>query len=171
MDETDLHLCPDLDTRSLHRVGQQTILRAPGKDEVAYLFGSADPFSGAGLFEIFDRKRSEEFCLHLEHLGEMFPEEFLFLGCDNAPAHQSRATHLFLKDKQDGLEVVYFPSYSPNLNGMERLWGFMRGQMTRGKVYESLPGQCEAICGWLRDLPFERIIQTLGTVKKLTKSS
>jgi len=171
MDETDLHLCPDLDTRGVHHLGTQPIIRAPGKDEVAYLFGSVDPFSGEGLFEIYDRKRSEEFCLHLEHLQEMFPDHFLFVGCDNAPAHQSWDTISFLKDKQNHLEVVYFPTYSPNLNGIEHLWAFLRQQMTRNTVYESLDAECVAICAWLKALPFERIIQTLGTMKKLTKAS
>ena len=46
MDETDLHLCPDVETKGLHIVGQQTILRAPGIDQVTYLFGSVDPFKG-----------------------------------------------------------------------------------------------------------------------------
>jgi transposase len=170
MDETDLHLCPDLDTNGLHPLGQQTILRAPGQDDVAYLFGSADPFGGDGLFEIYDRKRSEEFCLHLEHLLERYPSRFLFIGCDNAPSHQSHDTQLYLKDKQDDLELVYFPTYSPNLNGMEHLWRYLRKDMTRNTLYENLPTQCLALCGWLEDLPYHRIIQTLGTVKKLTKT-
>ena len=170
MDETDLHLCPDLATQGLHLLGQQTILRAPGQDDVAYLFGSADPFGGDGLFEIQDRKRSEEFCLHLEHLSEMYPYHFLFIGCDNAPSHQSHDTKLYLKDKQDCLELVYFPTYSPNLNGMEHLWRYLRKDMTCNTPYESLPTECVAICGWLEALPSHRIIQTLGTVKKLTKT-
>lgn len=170
MDETDLHLCPDLETQGLHLIGQQSIILAPGIDEVAYLFGSVAPFSGEGLFEIYDRKRSEEFCLHLEHLGEMFPDFFLFVGADNAPAHHSRATTLFLKDKQDALEVVYFPTYSPNLNGIEHLWAFMRKQLTRNIRYESLDAECLAICAWLKALAFGRIVQTIGTLKKLTKA-
>jgi len=169
MDETDLHLCPDLDTQGLHLLAQQKILRAPGRDEVAYLFGSADPFTGKGLFEIQERKRSEEFCLHLEHLTEMFADDFLFVGADNAPAHISRDTKLYLKDKQDCLEIVYFPTYSPNLNGMEHLWAFMRGQVTRNVRYVTLDDECVAVCVWLETLPLDHFIQTLGTLKKLTK--
>lgn len=170
MDETDLHLCPDLATQGLHVVGQQTILRAPGIDQVAYLFGSVDPFLGDGLFEIYDRKRSEEFCLHLEHLSELYPYSFLFIGCDYAPAHRSHDTALYLKDKQQEVELVYFPTYSPNLNGMEHLWRYLRKNMTRNTTYESLPVECLAICAWLENLSFDRMIQTLGTVKKLTKA-
>lgn len=170
MDETDIHLCPDLDTRGLHQIGKQSIIRTPGRDEVAYLFGSANPFIGESLFEIYDRKRSEEFCLHLEHLGEMFPDNFLFVACDNAPAHSSGDTKTYLKDIKDCLEVVYFPTYSPNLNGIENLWRFLRKQLTRDTRYESLAAECLAICNWLKTLPLERIVQTLGRMKKLTKA-
>jgi transposase len=151
-------------------LGHQTVLRAPGLDEVTYLFGTVAPFEGTGLFEIYDRKRSEEFCLHLEHVGELVPDHFLFVGCDNAPAHQSRETTAYLKDNQAWLEVVYFPTYSPNLNGMEHLWRYLRKQMTRNTRYTSLAAECIAICAWLEALSFEQIIQTLGTIKKLTKT-
>jgi len=170
MDETDLHLCPDLETKALHQIGKQSVIRAPGIDEVAYLFGSSDPFSAQSLFEIYDRKRSEEFCLHLEHLTDMCPDSFLFVGCDNAPAHVCRNTKLYLKDKQDSLELVYFPTYSPNLNGMEILWRFLRSQMTRNTVYFTLDAEKVAICNWLRTIPLDRIIQTLGRMKKVTNS-
>jgi hypothetical protein len=94
MDETELHLGPDLATKGLPRLGQQTILRAPGREDVAYLFGSVDPFGGDGLFELYDRKRSEEFCLPLEPLSERYPSLFLVIGGDNAPAHHSHDTPL-----------------------------------------------------------------------------
>ena len=163
-------MCPDVASRGLHGLGAQTILRAPGQDEVTYLFGSACPLGGEALFEIYSRKRSEEFCLHLEHLEEMFPGYLLFVACDNAPSHQSRDTKLYLLDKQDVLEVVYFPTYSPNLNGMEPIWAFMRGQTTRDVVYETLDDECRAILAWLGDLPLERVVQTLGVLNKVMKA-
>jgi len=64
---------------------------------------------------------------------------------------------------------VYFPTYSPNLNGIEHLWAFMRKQQPRDVRYGSMDAECLAICAWLEALPNQRIIQTLGTVKKLTK--
>ena len=58
MDETDIHLCPDLKTNGLHLQGQQVKVAGPSLDEVCYLFGSTDPFSGQGLYEIYDQKAS-----------------------------------------------------------------------------------------------------------------
>jgi len=169
-DETDLHLCPDLETRGLHSLGSQTVVRAPGRDEVAYLYGSAAPFSGEGLYEIQPGKTAADFSCHLDHLMQMWPNHFLFVACDNAPSHRARATQAYLKDFQDRIELVFFPTYSPNLNWIERLWRYLRGQTTRNHVYVSLPQQCEQIIAWLEHLSFEQVIQTLGGMNKFATS-
>lgn len=169
-DETDLHLCPDLETRGLHPLGVQPVVRAPGRDEVTYLYGNAAPFTGEGLYEVYPGKTAADFCCHLDHLMQMWPNHFLFVVCDNAPSHRAKATQAYLKDFQDRIEVVFFPTYSPNLNWIERLWKYLRGQMTRNHVYANLSQQGEHIMAWLERLPFEQVIQTLGGVNKFANS-
>jgi len=110
MDETDIHLCPDLKTKGLQLKGQQVKVEGPGLDEVCYLFGSTNPFTGEGLYEIYDQKASCQFCFHLEHLMDAFPDYFIFVVSDNAPAHRSAATIAFLKDHQDRVEFVSLPT-------------------------------------------------------------
>ena len=112
MDETDIHLCPDLKTKGLQPLGQQAKIAGPGLDQVCYLFGSTDPFSGQGLYEIYDQKASFQFCFHLEHLMDTFPNYFIFVAGDNAPAHRSAATTDFLKAHRDRIEFVPLPTYS-----------------------------------------------------------
>jgi len=162
MDETDIHLCPDLKTKGLQLSGQQVKVPGPGLDEVCYLFGSTDPFSGQGLYEIYDQKASCQFCFHLEHLMDTFPEYFIFVVGDNAPAHRSAATTDFLKTHQDRIEFVPLPTYSPNLNGIERLWRVMRGKLLRSIAYDTLPQKCAVIMNFFRSLSFDRFISILG---------
>lgn len=169
-DETDLHLCPDLKTRGLHPLGNQTVVRSPGQDEVAYLYGSVAPFTGEGLYEIHPGKTAADFCCHLDHLMQMWLDYFLFVACDNAPSHRAKATQAYLEEFQDRIELVFLPTYSPNLNWIERLWKYLRGQMTRNHFYVSLPQQCEQIMAWLEHLPFEQVIQTLGGINKFANS-
>jgi hypothetical protein len=120
MDETDIHLCPDLKTNTLHPKGKQMVVNSPGQDEVTYLFGSVNPLTGDGLYEIYDHKTSCEFCFHLDHLTTTFSEHFIFLVGDNAPSHHSAVTIDFLKEHQETIEFVPLPTYSPNLNEIER---------------------------------------------------
>ena len=168
MDETDIHLCPDLKTKGLQLRGHQLKVAGPGLDDVCYLFGSTDPCSGQGLYEIYDQKASCQFCFHLEHLMDTFPDYFIFVVADNAPAHRSVATTDFLKAHQDRLEFVPLPTYSPNLNGIERLWRVMRDKLTRSIAYQTLHQKCTAIMNYLSSLSFERFIDILGVTSKIT---
>lgn len=168
MDETDIHLCPDLKTKGLQLKGQQLKVAGPGLDEVCYLFGSTNPFTGEGVYEIYDQKASCQFCFHLEHLMATFPDYFIFVVGDNAPAHGSAATIDFLKAHQDRLEFVSLPTYSPNLNGIERLWRVMRAKLTRSKAYPSLHHKCTVIMNFFRSLALDEFIDILGVAKKVT---
>ncbi|AWM35437.1 transposase [Hymenobacter nivis] len=44
--------------------------------------------------------------------------------CDNARHYKNKALNAWLENKR--LVQVFLPSYSPNLNLMERLWKFLR---------------------------------------------
>jgi hypothetical protein len=168
MDETAMHLCPDLKTATLHVKGKQVSVPSPGKDEVAYLFGATNPFTGEGLYEIYDHKTSGEFCIHLEHVMELFSPDFIFLVGDNAPAHHSAFTTDFLKEHHDHIEFVPLPTYSPNLNQIERLWKLISDNVTRNHFYDRLRQECKTIMNFLENLSFQEFINLFGLAKKLT---
>lgn len=54
---------------------------------------------------------------------------------DNARYYKSNVIVEFLK-RNRRINVIYLPSYSPNLNLIERLWRFMRKKVTYNKYYE-----------------------------------
>ena len=160
-DETDIHWCPDLGR--IYQVPRgQVKVNSPGKDKVRYLLGSVEYPSGEGLYEVYDHKRHQEVRQHLTHLVEMYPHDFCFGVWDNASSHTTPMLWPFLWEHQDRLTVVSLPTYSPHLNLIERLWRFMRGQMTRNHFYDSLQELCEALVRWLDRLPFERFQSLVG---------
>jgi transposase len=52
-----------------------------------------------------------------------------------------------------GIELLFLPSYSPNLNLIERLWKFVKGECLNGKYYETFPAFQAAIEDCLRKIP------------------
>jgi len=160
-DETDLHWCPDVG-RIWHSAGEQIKIHSPGQDQVRYLLGSVEYPWGEGLYELYPRKRNEEVQQHLEHLLEMCTQDFCFVVWDNAPSHTTPMLWPFLLEHQDRLCMVPLPTYSPQLNLIERLWGFMRDKITRSHFYASFEELCEALVGWLERLPFERFQSLMG---------
>ena len=136
LDETDLHWCPDLGW-TYQGPGVQRKVESPGKDKVRYVLGSVEYPSGAGLYEVYPHKRHEEVQQHLEHLLEMYPHDFCLVVWDDASSHTTPMLRPFFWEHQDRLAMVPLPTYSPHLNLMERLWGFMRAQITRNHFYAS----------------------------------
>jgi transposase len=55
--------------------------------------------------------------------------------------------------KQLGIELLYLPSYSPNLNLIERVWKFVKAECLRTKYYDNYDKFHAAIQRCLDDLP------------------
>lgn len=160
-DEANISWCPK--TGRIYRVaGEQAKVDSPGKNQRKYLLGSLEYPTGAGLYEIYSRKRHEEVQKHWEHLLEMYPDDFLFVVRDNAKSHTTPDLDAFLLDHQDRLSLVPMPTYSPHLNLIERLWHYMRDNITRSHFYQTFKELCEALMAWLEKLPFERFQSLMG---------
>ena len=55
--------------------------------------------------------------------------------------------------KQLGIELLYLPSYSPNLNLIERVWRFVKAECLRSRYYAGYEEFTAAIQQCLDDLP------------------
>lgn len=161
-DSTDLHWCPEI-SQTYSAVGEQVKVETPGKDNSwTALFGSLFYPSGEGLYTIHQRKRHQEVEAHLEELLAMQPDTFFFVVMDNASAHTTPQLDAFWEKHRNRIEPVFLPTYSPHLNLIERLWNYMRGQMTRNQFYESLKVQCQEIADWFTTLPLSRFCSLMG---------
>ena len=109
-----------------------------------------------------ERKRSDELLVHLKGLLEMAPDAFWFVVLDNASAHTTAPVQAFAQQHQTQLELVYLPTYSPHLNHIERLWHFMRRQVTRNHFFNDLASLAQAAIDWLAALPFAHFCSLLG---------
>jgi transposase len=61
----------------------------------------------------------------------------LVLIWDNAPCHVAK--RVTAEAARLGIEIVNLPGYSPDLNPIERLWDWMREEVTRGFCHPSVP--------------------------------
>ena len=67
-----------------------------------------------------------------------------------------------IEDPEQEKRLIDELTYSPHLNLIERLWHYMRDNMTRSYFHVKLPAQCEAIVEWLETLPIERFLSLMG---------
>jgi transposase len=58
----------------------------------------------------------------------------IVIVCDNASYYKSKLVSEYLKESK--IELKFLPPYSPNLNLIERLWGFMNRKIRDNKYFE-----------------------------------
>src|SRR3954447_14838565 len=86
------------------------------------------------------RRMQEAFAAHLQHIGRVYPRERcprVVLVIDNAPWHRGQLIDAALRDNPH-LEFKRLPSYSPQLNPIERLWKKLRRRATHNRLFDTL---------------------------------
>lgn len=86
----------------------------------------------------------------MRHLAEHYVGLAIYLVMDNARYQRCR----YVQDlaQRLGIELVFLPSYSPNLNLIERLWKFLKKKVLYGKYYDSFDKFKGAIDTCLSDI-------------------
>ncbi|KAA6343563.1 hypothetical protein EZS27_008776 [termite gut metagenome] len=75
-----------------------------------------------------------------KHLKDRIPVTIVL---DNA--RYQHCNYVMDKAKSLGIELLFLPSYSPNLNIIERLWKWMKKDCLNGKYYGKVAEFTEAI--------------------------
>ena len=97
-------------------------------------------FSSRGMLNLFDRlglsytrptytlekadpQKQEQF---LKNVLSQYPNGKIVIILDNAKIHHAKLLKGFLEENKNSAELVYLPPYSPNLNKIEELWGWLK---------------------------------------------
>ena len=107
---------------------------------------------------------AESVCTLLMKLAEFPLGVPITLILDNARYQRCRRVQELAASL--GMELLYLPSYSPNLNLIERLWKFVKKQCLYSKYYENFALFKEAITECLGKVgtEYKRELETLLTL-------
>jgi hypothetical protein len=86
------------------------------------------------------RRMQEAFAAHLRHIARLYPaaeHKRVVLIIDNAPWHRGVPIDEALADCPH-LEFYRLPSYSPQLDVIERFWKSLRRRATHNRLFDSL---------------------------------
>jgi transposase len=86
------------------------------------------------------RRMQEAFADHLRHVAKAYPEDKyreVVLLIDNAPWHRGKPIDEALGENPH-LKFKRLPSYSPQLNPIERLWKKLRRRATHNRLFDNL---------------------------------
>ena len=87
-----------------------------------------------------NRRLTGAFAAHLRHAGRVYPKDRhrgVVLVIDNAPWHAGQPVDDALRDNPQ-LELYRLPSYSPQLNPIERFWRVLRRRATHNRLFDTL---------------------------------
>jgi hypothetical protein len=98
------------------------------------------------------RRMQRAFADHLRHVGQMYPKEEnkrVVLTIDNAPWHRGPLIKEAMRQNPH-LELYPLPSYSPQLNVIERFWKKLRRRATHNRLFDAIADLKESVRNNLR---------------------
>lgn len=86
----------------------------------------------------------------LENVLSLYPTGKIVMILDNARIHHAKLLQPFLDDNSHRLKLVFLPPYSPKLNLIEGLWGWLKSEIINNVFYKSLNQIRVAVRGFIR---------------------
>ena len=124
-DEVEIHLHPVL-ARTWAKVGSQSQVPAPGKNEKQVVYGGVDYLTGRITHTVAAAKSGAHFLTFLMFLVNVDAGSKIRLMCDNGRFHHTKSVYEWLASHRDQIEIYRLPPYCPSLNLIERPWGHLK---------------------------------------------
>jgi len=111
--------------------GKYPEIRVDQVKEAVSFYGALNVKTGKVTILDAPRQKSLYTVQFLRKLESKYKGKNVLLIWDGAPSHRGKVKdYLKEKDKKWKLEIMYFPSYSPDLNPQEHVWKRARQEVT-----------------------------------------
>jgi DDE superfamily endonuclease len=113
------------------------------RHDSAWLFGAVCPAKAVGAAVVMPWVSSEITGLHLAEISkQVAPGAHAVLVCDGAGWHQPGARLRV----PDNLSLLRLPPYAPEINPIENIWEYLRGNLLSMTVWDSYEQIVDACC-------------------------
>ena len=129
-------------------IGSRPLAVRDNRHDSVYLFGALCPERATGAAVIMPAANTEAMNEHLKETAtQVAPGAHAVMVCDGAGWHQ-RGKGLLVPDN---ITLLPLPPYSPELNPMENVWDYLRGNKLSHTVwdsYDAIVGACAKAWRW-----------------------
>jgi len=126
--------------RSWSKIGERTVISNQQEYTNRYLYSAIDPIKGCNFHLLgSDYADSITTKVFLRELQQEYKDYHLVVVWDNAPFHKKREL-----SQMDYITNIFLPSYSPELNPVERFFGEIR-KSTANRHFKNIDIQEEMI--------------------------
>jgi putative transposase len=106
--------------------GVRPLVPAAGTNERRCVYGALNYATGQTHYLLHPKKNAQQFAEFLGQLLESNRRKFLILVLDNATYHTTPEVLDLLAVHETHTFVIWLPKYSPELNAIEGLWGYLK---------------------------------------------
>lgn len=132
--------------------GQQKIIPTYGKHWGVKLIGTLDYETGEVFCIQEEQYTAKEFLSFLEQIVVKYQGERIIMILDNAKIHHAILIQPFLEQYKAILTLVYLPPYSPKLNLIEGLWGWLKESVINNVFFSSVGKIRKAVQGFTKNI-------------------
>lgn len=153
-DEVDLALLPGV-MRCWSKQGHQRKIETPRQNKKQYGAGLIHWVSGKLYWATSDHKDNALFrsvLVQLVPTDVPKPDRKIYVVVDNYRIHFAKAVQAWLLAHQDEVELVCLPTYSPQLNPVERFWKHLRRQVTHNHFFQTMERLMDAVISFFREM-------------------
>lgn len=126
-----------------------------------YLYCAVNPKTGEEFTLILPNVNKEWMKIFMTEFYKKYKDRNIIMIMDGAGWHKD--FKYLLKETQN-IEIILQPSYSPELNPVERLWQYVKNHTIKNKIYESLDDLENEICKFMNDKINNNLIKTICRV-------
>ena len=145
--------------------GQEKIIKSNSGRKRLNINGLYNPHSPDLIFKKKKKVNSETTIELFKRAEEKYKDKkVIHIFVDQAPYFKNEKIQKYLFNSKK-IKLRYLPTYSPNLNLIERLWKFLRKKVINLTYYEKFNYYKEAVLGFLENLHQYRdeVLKFVGT--------
>lgn len=148
------------------RKGKQKHIPTYGHHATVSLFGCVQIQNGEFLCIETDRCDAQSFLAFLRYVLSHYENKSIVMILDNARIHHAKLIQPFLKEHEDHLTLLFLPPYSPNLNAVERVWGWLKKSVIANRFHatrEDIRKSVLSFLEYLDEFP-EKVLHLIGSM-------
>ncbi|MFJ5622022.1 IS630 family transposase [Peribacillus loiseleuriae] len=130
------------------------------------LFGCVHIQNGEFLCMETHRCDAQAFLEFLHYVLSQYDNEHIVMILDNARIHHAQLLQPFLKENEERLTLLFLPPYSPNLNAVERVWGWLKKRVMANRFHATRKDIRKSVLSFLEHLyefP-EKMLRLIGSM-------
>lgn len=132
--------------------GKQRIIPTYGKHEGVKLLGILNYETGHVYCAEEEKYDAEVFLKFLKKVLVLYPTGKIVMILDNARVHHAILLADFLQENKERLQLVFLPPYSPKLNLIEGLWGWLKNEVINNVFHHSVRSIRKAVQGFISSI-------------------